>query len=62
MQILDGEAMVKLISKRSNLSAPGLEGIAFPFFKLEIELAAGMILSMMHFSIFYKKYPTIGKY
>jgi hypothetical protein len=31
MQLLDLDAMVDLISKRGNLSAPGLDGITFPF-------------------------------
>jgi hypothetical protein len=33
MQLLDLEALVALISKRGNLSAPGLDDITFPFLK-----------------------------
>jgi hypothetical protein len=61
MQLLDLEAMVPLISKRGNLSAPGLYGITFPFLKLEKDSAARMIIEMIRFMIFHKKIPNIWK-
>jgi hypothetical protein len=61
MQLLDLEAMVRLISKRGNLSAPGLDGITFPFLKLEKESAARMIIAMLRFIILHKKIPDIWK-
>jgi hypothetical protein len=61
MQLLDLEAMVRLISKRDNQSAPGLDGIAFPFLKLEKESAARMIITMLRFIILHKKIPDIWK-
>jgi hypothetical protein len=41
---MDQEKLISLIKKRGNLSAPGLDGITFPFLKLEKEAAAKMIL------------------
>jgi hypothetical protein len=62
MQLLDLEAMVALITKRGNFSAPGLDGITFPFLKLEKDSAARMIIEMIRFMIFHKKSPTFGKW
>jgi hypothetical protein len=53
--------MVRLNSKRGNLSAPGLDGITFPFLKLEKESAARMIIAMLLFIILHKKIPDIWK-
>jgi hypothetical protein len=39
--------IINLIKKRGNLSAPGLDGITFPFSKLEKEAVENMILQMM---------------
>jgi hypothetical protein len=61
MQLHDLEAMVALISKRGNLSAPGLDGITFPFLKLEKDSAARMIIEMLRFMIFHKKIPNTWK-
>jgi hypothetical protein len=61
MQLLDLETMIALISKRGNLSAPGLDGITFPFLKLEKDSAARMIIEMLRFMIFHKKIPNIWK-
>jgi hypothetical protein len=61
MQLLDLEAMVALISKRGNLSTTGLDGITFPFLKLEKDSAARMIIEMIRFMIFHKKIPNIWK-
>jgi hypothetical protein len=47
MQLLNLEAMVAHISKRGNLSAPGLDGITFPFLKLDKDSAAWMIIEML---------------
>jgi hypothetical protein len=52
---------VRLIGKRKNQSAPGLDGITFPFLTLEKELAIRMILSMMRFIIPQNKIPNIWK-
>jgi hypothetical protein len=59
MQLPDLEAMVALISKRGNLSAPGLYGITFPILKLEKDSAARMNIEMIRFMIFHKKIPNI---
>jgi hypothetical protein len=61
MQLLDLEAMVELIYKRGNLSAPGLDDITFSFLKLGKESAARMIIEMIRFMIFHKKIPNIWK-
>jgi hypothetical protein len=52
---------MKLISKRGNLSAPGLDGITFPFIKLEKESAAEMLIAMLRFIIVKRKIPRIWK-
>jgi hypothetical protein len=36
--------MVRLVSKRGDLSAPGLDDITFPFLKLEKDSPARMLL------------------
>jgi hypothetical protein len=48
------EKMMALISKRGNLSAPGLDGITFPFLKLEKESAVEMIVEMLKYMILKK--------
>jgi hypothetical protein len=48
------------MSKPICLSAPGLDEIPFPFFKLENESPAKMIIAMMR-SIFNKEIPNIWK-
>jgi hypothetical protein len=60
-QLYDREAMVRLISKGGNLSAPRLEGITFLFFKLEKGSADRIIIAMMKFIIFQHKIPDIWK-
>jgi hypothetical protein len=55
------EKMMMLISKRGNLSAPGLDGITFPFLKLEKESAAEMIVEMIKYIITKKRIPKIWK-
>jgi hypothetical protein len=57
MQLLDLEAMVALISKRGNLTAPGLDGIIFPFLKLEKDSAARMIIEMLKIHDFPQENP-----
>jgi hypothetical protein len=53
--------MMKLISKRGNLSAPGLDGITFPFIKLEKESAAELLIAMLHFIIIKRKSQGYGR-
>jgi hypothetical protein len=53
--------MIRLISKRGNQSAPGLDGITFPFLKREKESAARMIIAMLPFIILHKKIPNVWK-
>jgi hypothetical protein len=53
--------MMKLISKRGNLSAPGLDGITFPFIKLEKESAAEMLITMLRFIIIKRRIQRIWK-
>jgi hypothetical protein len=55
------DQMMKLISKRGNLSAPGLDGITFPFLKLEKESAAELLIAMLRFIIVKRKIPSIWK-
>jgi hypothetical protein len=62
MPLLNIEAMVRLISKRGNLSALGLDGIIFPFLKLEKESATRMIIVMLRFIIFPRKSKIFGKW
>jgi hypothetical protein len=59
--LTDKEKMIALISKRGNLSAPGLDGITFPFRKLEKESAAEMIIAMILFMMIKRKIPKIWK-
>jgi hypothetical protein len=61
MQLLDLEAMVAIFSKRSNLSAPVLDGITFPLLKLSKDSVARIIIEMIRFMIFHKKIPNIWK-
>jgi hypothetical protein len=55
------EKMIALISKRGNLSAPRLDGITFPFLKLEKESAAEMIVEMLKYMVVKKRIPQIWK-
>jgi hypothetical protein len=50
--LLNLKSLVRVISKRGNLSAPGFDDIAFPTHKLEKESAAPMIMTMMRSIIF----------
>jgi hypothetical protein len=59
--LTDKEKTIALISKRGNLSAPGLDGITFPFLKLEKESATEMIIAMIRFMIIKRKLPKIWK-
>jgi hypothetical protein len=59
--LTDKEKMMALISKRGNLSAPGLDGITFPFLKLEKESAADMIIAMIRFMLVRWKIPKMWK-
>jgi hypothetical protein len=52
---------MELIKKRGNQSAPGFDGITFPFLKLEKEAAALLIISMMRLIISVGKIPKIWK-
>jgi hypothetical protein len=61
MHFLDLESMIKLITKRGNLSAPDPGPITFPFVKLEKESAARMIIEMLLFIILHMKIPDIWK-
>jgi hypothetical protein len=47
MELLNKDKLTELIKKRGNQSAPGLDGITFPFLKLEREASAQLIISMM---------------
>jgi energy-converting hydrogenase Eha subunit C len=53
--------MIELISKRDNLSAPGLDGITFPYLKLEKESAAELIIEMIRFMIIKRRISKIWK-
>jgi hypothetical protein len=55
------EKMIKLISERGNLSASELEGITFPFLKLEKESAAELLIAMLRFMTVKRKIPRIWK-
>jgi hypothetical protein len=57
MELLNKEKLMELIKKRGNQSAPGLDGITFPFLKLEKEAAALLIISMMRLIISVGKIP-----
>jgi hypothetical protein len=59
--LLNVKKMVVLISKRSILSSPGLDGITFPFLKLEKEFAAEKIKEMIKYMIHKKRIPQIWK-
>jgi hypothetical protein len=59
--LMDQEKLICLIKKRGNFSAPGLDGITFPFLKLEKEAAAKMILVMMKLMLKYNRTPEIWK-
>jgi hypothetical protein len=61
MDLMDQTKMMNLIKKRVNLSAPGLEGITFPFLKLEKEAAANMILGMKKIMLKHSHTPEIWK-
>jgi hypothetical protein len=53
--------MINLFKKRGNLSSPGLDGITFPFLKLEKEAAANMILRMIKLMLKHSRTPDIWK-
>jgi hypothetical protein len=61
MELLNKDKLMDLIRKRGNQSAPGLDGITFPFLKLEREAAAQLIISLMRFIISIGIIPTIWK-
>jgi hypothetical protein len=61
MELLNKEKLMDLIKKRGNQSPPGLDGITFPFLKLEKEAAALLIISMMRIIISVGKIPKIWK-
>jgi hypothetical protein len=54
--------MVRPISKGHNLFAPDLDGITLPLLKLEKESASRMIITMMGFKIFTRKFSIFGKW
>jgi hypothetical protein len=58
---MDQTQMINLIKKRGNLSALGLDGITFPFLKLEKEAAANMILCMIKLMLKHNRTPDIWK-
>jgi hypothetical protein len=55
------DQMIKLISKRGNLSAPGLDGITFHFIKLEKESAAELLIAMIRFILIKRRIFRIWK-
>jgi hypothetical protein len=55
------EKMIALISKSGNLSAPRLDGITFPFKKLEKESAVVMIVEMLKYMVVKKRILQIWK-
>jgi hypothetical protein len=61
MELLNKEKLMDLIKKRGNQSAPGLDGIIFPFLKLEKKATALLIISMMRLIISVGKIPKIWK-
>jgi hypothetical protein len=59
--LTDKEKMIALIRMRGNLSAPGSDGLTFPFLKLEKESAAEMIIAMIRFMLIKEESPEFGK-
>jgi hypothetical protein len=61
MELLNKDKLSELIKKGGNQSAPGFDGITFPSLKLEREVAAQLIISMMRLIISVGKIPKIWK-
>jgi hypothetical protein len=59
MEILNKEKLMDLIKKSEKQSAPGLDGITFPFLKLEQEATAHLIVSMLRVIISVGKIGSI---
>jgi hypothetical protein len=57
--LTDKEQMMKLMAKRGNLSRQGLDGIIFPFLRLERESATELIIAMIRFMIVNRRISKI---
>jgi hypothetical protein len=60
-ELANKEQMMKLIAKKGILSAPGINGMTFPFLKLEKESDVELIIRMMRFMIVKSPIPNIWK-
>jgi hypothetical protein len=59
--LLDKNKMKNAITKKGNMSAPGLDKLTYPIFKYEKEDAAELMVTIMNMMIRTQKCPTSWK-